>query len=278
MALIKIIKFFFSKAFWVSIGVYIVLLLIGIWCLLMYLDVVTLHAETIKVPDLRSYHQTELKNILEVEKLGFEIMDSVFVEKQQGGIVIEQTPDSGAFVKEGRKIYVTISAYDAPKVTIPNLQDDDKRNVIAQFQSIGLRVGNISYVPYHCTDCLVRVEIDHIIIEPGSRLDQGTTVDLVFGGGKSDQFIPMPVLIGLGFEEVREKLMQAGLIISSAVCDADFTEEDSSKAKIFKQIPDFNNDEILFLGSAVQVFFTIDSNKIPEIPIDSLETVRPNEF
>ena len=278
MALIKIIKFFFSKAFWVSIGVYIVLLLIGIWCLLMYLDVVTLHAETIKVPDLRSYHQTELKNILEVEKLGFEIMDSVFVEKQQGGIVIEQTPDSGAFVKEGRKIYVTISAYDAPKVTIPNLQDDDKRNVIAQFQSIGLRVGNISYVPYHCTDCLVRVEIDHIIIEPGSRLDQGTMVDLVFGGGKSDQFIPMPVLIGLGFEEVREKLMQAGLIISSAVCDADFTEEDSSKAKIFKQIPDFNNDEILFLGSAVQVFFTIDSNKIPEIPIDSLETVRPNEF
>ena len=278
MALIKIIKFFFSKAFWVSIGVYIVLLLIGIWCLLMYLDVVTLHAETIKVPDLRSYHQTELKNILEVEKLGFEIMDSVFVEKQQGGIVIEQTPDSGAFVKEGRKIYVTISAYDAPKVTIPNLQDDDKRNVIAQFQSIGLRVGNISYVPYHCTDCLVRVEIDHIIIEPGSRLDQGTTVDLVFGGGKSDQFIPMPVLIGLGFEEVREKLMQDGLIISSAVCDADFTEEDSSKAKIFKQIPNFNNDEILFLGSAVQVFFTIDSNKIPEIPIDSLETVRPNEF
>ena len=278
MALIKIIKFFFSKAFWVSIGVYIVLLLIGIWCLLMYLDVVTLHAETIKVPDLRSYHQTELKNILEVEKLGFEIMDSVFVEKQQGGIVIEQTPDSGAFVKEGRKIYVTISAYDAPKVTIPNLQDDDKRNVIAQFQSIGLRVGNISYVPYHCTDCLVRVEIDHIIIEPGSRLDQGTTVDLVFGGGKSDQFIPMPVLIGLGFEEVREKLMQAGLIISSAVCDADFTEEDSSKAKIFKQIPDFNNDEILFLGSAVQVFLTTDSNKIPEIPIDRLETVRPNEF
>lgn len=244
----------------------------------MYLDVVTLHAETIKVPDLRSYHQTELKNILEVEKLGFEIMDSVFVEKQQGGIVIEQTPDSGAFVKEGRKIYVTISAYDAPKVTIPNLQDDDKRNVIAQFQSIGLRVGNISYVPYHCTDCLVRVEIDHIIIEPGSRLDQGTTVDLVFGGGISDQFIPMPVLIGLGFEEVREKLMQAGLIISSAVCDADFTEEDSSKAKIFKQIPNFNNDEILFLGSAVQVFLTTDSNKIPEIPIDRLETVRPNEF
>ena len=278
MAIVKIIKFIFSKAFWVSIGVYLMLLIIGTWCLLVYLDIITLHGETIKVPNLRSYHETELENLLKADKLSFEIMDSVFVEKQQGGIVIEQTPDSGAFVKEGRKIYVTISAYDAPKVTVPNLRYDDKRNVIAQFQSIGLRVGRISYVPAACTDCLERVEIDSIPVEPGRRLDQGTTVDLVFGGGKSDQFITMPVLIGLSFKEVKEKIMQAGLVIGSAVCDQEFTEEDSSNAQVFKQIPDFNKGEVLFLGSAVQVFFTTDSNKIPEIPIDSLETQSINEF
>lgn len=278
MALVKIIKFIFSKAFWVSIGVYIILAIIGIWCLLMYLDVVTLHGQVIKVPNLRSFHETELENILKVEKLGYEIMDSVFVEKQEGGIVVEQSPDSGAFVKEGRKIYITISAYDAPKVTIPNLQYDDKRNVIAQFQSIGLRVGKISYVPSACTDCLERVEIDSIQVEPGTRLDQGTTVDLVFGGGESDQFIPMPVLIGLDFLELKEKVLQAGLVIGSAVCDSEFTSEDSLKAKVFKQIPDFKNEEILFLGSAVQVFLTTDSNKIPEIPIESEETVNPDEI
>ena len=49
-------------------------------------------------------------------------------------------------------------------------------------------------------------------------------------------------------------------------------------AKVFKQIPDFDNEEVLFLGSAVQIFFTTDNNKIPEIPIDSLETVNENEL
>ena len=88
----------------------------------------------------------------------------------------------------------------------------------------------------------------------------------------------MPVLIGLRFEEVKEKVMQAGLVIGSAVCDEEFTEEDSTNAQVFKQIPDFNKGEVLFLGSAVQVFFTTDSNKIPEIPIDSLETQSINEF
>ncbi len=279
MALVRIIKFIFSKAFWVSIGVYLVMVIVGIWALLTYLDVITLHGETIKVPDLRSFHETELENYLKSQKLSYQIMDSVFVEKSQGGLVIEQKPDSGAFVKEGRKIYVTISAYNAPQVSLPNLKYDDKRNVIAQFQSIGLKVGNISYIPSVCVDCLERVEIDSTELEPGTKLNQGSSVDLVFGGGKSDQFTPVPILIGMTMEEAKEKVMQAGLIIGSMVTDEEFTAEDSSNARIYRQIPDYKNDEILFLGSAVQVFLTLDSNKIPEIPIDSLQTEDvPNEF
>ena len=42
--------------------------------------------------------------------------------------------------------------------------------------------------------------------------------------------------------------MQAGLVIGSAVCDEEFTEEDSTNAQVFKQIPDFNKGEVLFLG------------------------------
>ncbi len=278
MSFVRIVKFIFSKAFWVSIGVYLVLVFIGVWSLLLYLDAVTLHGETIKVPDLRSFHETELESYLDAQKLKYQIMDSVFVEKQQGGIVIEQKPDSGSLVKEGRKIYVTISSYDAPKITVPNLQYDDKRNVIAQFQSIGLKIGQITYIPAECVDCLVRIERDSVPIEPGTRLDQGTEIDLVFGGGKSDQFTPVPILIGMNMEEAREKVMQAGLVIGSSVCDEEFSTEDSAAAKIYRQIPDFNNDEILFLGSAVQLFYTLDSNKIPEIPIDSLETDVPNEL
>ena len=278
MSLVRVIKFVFSKAFWVSIGVYLVLLIVGIWALLTYLDVITLHGETVKVPNLRTYHETELENLLKVEGLKYQIMDSVFVENSQGGLVIEQTPDSGALVKDGRKIYVTISAYDAPKVTVPNLQYDDKRNVIAQFQSIGLKVGVISYIPSACVDCLERVEKDSIEVIPGEKLDQGTSVDLVFGGGKSDQFIPVPTLIGLSFEEAKERVMQAGLVIGSTIIDDEFSGEDSVDAKVFRQIPGFANDEILFLGSAVQLFFTLDSNKIPEIPIDSLEMDIPDEY
>ena len=85
----------------------------------------------------------------------------------------------------------------------------------------------------------------------------------------------MPSLIGLTLEDVREKLLQAGLVIGSAVPDEEFSGEDSLKARVFKQVPNSNNDAVLFLGSAVQVFLTTDSNKIPIIPIDRLETILP---
>ena len=49
MAIVKIIKFIFSKAFWVSIGVYLMLLIIGTWCLLVYLDMETNKLATVRI-------------------------------------------------------------------------------------------------------------------------------------------------------------------------------------------------------------------------------------
>lgn len=215
-------------------------------------------------------HTSEATSFAEGKKLQLQIADSVFIENEQGGIIVEQYPDSGYLVKDGRKIYVTISAYSAPKVPLPNLKYDDKRNVIAQLKSIGFKIGNIKYIPSNCTDCLEHIEIDSTMIEPGSKLDQGSKIDLVFGGGKSDQFSPVPVLIGMNLEEMSTAIKNAGLKIGSVIPDAEYSSEDSLLIRVYKQIPTHDQKDLLFLGSAMQVFLTTDDNKIPEITIDSL--------
>ena len=76
------------------------LFILGIWALFQYLNSYTLHGEEIKVPDLRGYHVSEIENLLINESLNYVIVDSIYVEKEGGGMVMEQIPDSGFHVKK----------------------------------------------------------------------------------------------------------------------------------------------------------------------------------
>jgi len=266
----KFILFIFTKKFWVNLGVFLVLFVIGIWALFSYLDSRTLHGEEIKVPLVMGYHITEAGNLLEQEQLGYKIMDSIYVEKLAGGMVVEQNPDSGMMVKEGRKIYVTLSSYATPKIPVPSVNSDQKRNVIAQLTSMGFKVGKIRYVPSICEDCLLYFEIDSVKVKPGTRLDIGSKLDLVLGGGASDQFIPIPYLINERLIGLEETVLNTGLIPGSIVVDGEFSSEDSIQAFVYKQIPEPGGNDV-HLGSAITLFVTTDHNKLPNGELDTLQ-------
>ena len=249
------------------IGAYAVLVCIMLYGLFSYLNSYTLHGEELAVPNIRGYHISEVEHLLANESLGFVVVDSIYVEKVGGGMVMEQIPDSGFLVKMDRKIYLTLSAYQAPKIPLPNLKFDDRRNVIAQLRAIGFKVDSISYIPSECVDCLEFIEIRGKRIPPGTKLDIGTSLALVLGGGKSDQFVPIPYLGGMSMADALETTKQAGLKISVMVLDAEFTASDSLNAFVYKQIPAPTNNPSAYLGSPIQLFFTTDDNKRPEIPI-----------
>ena len=116
--------------------------------------------------------------------MNYVVIDSAsFNPKFPPKSVIEQNPVPGDFVKENRKIYLTLNPSNYRKVTIPNVLDQTKRQVVIQLKSLGLRIGKERYIKDLGRDVVRRLEIDRKQIKPGDRLPKNTVIDLVLGDG-----------------------------------------------------------------------------------------------
>ena len=179
-----ILKYFKSKEFIrtiISIGV---ILLILIFALMKWLNYHTKHDQRIRVPDLEQLSLNETENVLKEVNLRFVVIDSaIFNPKFPPRTVIEQNPVGGDFVKENRKIYLTLNPSGYRKITVPNVIDQTKRQVVVQLKSIGFRIGKERYIPDLGKDVVRGLEINKKEIKPGDKLAKNSIIDLVLGDG-----------------------------------------------------------------------------------------------
>ena len=120
-------RFLKSKSFFIQIGIAIVsvsLLIMGIkW----WLSFTTNHDQKIQVPDLNKMSLSNVETKLKELNLDFLVIDSAsYNPKYPKRSVIEQTPESGSFVKEKRKVYLTLNPSKYRDITIPNLNGRSK--------------------------------------------------------------------------------------------------------------------------------------------------------
>ena len=181
MNLLQYVK---SKEFLRTIILVFAFSLLLIFALIKWLSYHTKHDEKIAVPNLEKLSLAETEKILEEYKLNYVVIDSAsFNPKFPPKSVIEQNPLPGDFVKENRKIYLTLNPSDYRKVTIPNVLDQTKRQVVIQLKSLGLRIGKERYIKDLGRDVVRGLEIDKKQIKPGDRLPKNTVIDLVLGDG-----------------------------------------------------------------------------------------------
>jgi beta-lactam-binding protein with PASTA domain len=87
---------------------------------------------------------------------------------------------------------------------------------------------------------------------------------LVLGGGLSKTTTKIPELIGLNLEQAENKLAQYSLNLGGLNYDENpEIENDTIVPFIWKQKPDPESGAKLNLGDLVDVWFTIDSIKLP---------------
>ena len=145
----------------------------------------TKHDEKILVPNLEKLSMTEMENKLDELNLRFVVIDSAsFNPKFPPQSVIEQDPLAGDYVKENRKIYLTLNPSDYRKISIPNVLGQTKRQVVIQLKSVGFRVGKERYIPDLGKDVVRGLEKNGKEIEPGSKLPKNSVIDLVLGDGE----------------------------------------------------------------------------------------------
>lgn len=185
MNLIQYIK---SKEFLRTLIMMLVLVIILIYGLSKWMGYHTKHDERIKVPNLEQLSLEDTEKALNAVKLNFVVIDSAsFNPKFPPKSVIEQNPIAGDFVKENRKIYLTLNPSGYRKITIPNVIDQTKRQVVIQLRSMGFRIGKERYIPDLGKDVVRGLESKGVEIKPGEKLPKNTKIDLVLGDGFEDR-------------------------------------------------------------------------------------------
>jgi beta-lactam-binding protein with PASTA domain len=257
-------NFIFSKTFLKNLGLAAVIVVGFIMALLIWLNFYTRHGQSRPVPDFMGLSMDQTVRLAKKSKVRFQIIDSVYTSEVPRGCIAEQNPKAGFKVKKWRNIMLTINAFNPEMVAMPNLVNLPKRQAFALIESSGLEMGTPRYIPDISIDVVIKQLFNGREIQEGDSIQKGSVIDLVLGKGLSNQRTSVPDLIGMNFEEAKNRIFGASLTLVTSIYDNTIISgADSANAFVFKQNPDFNNEATLQLGSSIYLWLTVDSAKLP---------------
>ena len=139
------LKDFFSfkknRAFWLNLIAMPVVVIAIIFGVLHWLDNYTHHGQSIIVPNVKGLPLQQAEAEFNKKNLKTVVIDSNFVKGMPAGAVLEQKPTSGAKVKTGRTVYLTINTVEMPKVAIPDIIDNSSyRQAEARLRALGFKL------------------------------------------------------------------------------------------------------------------------------------------
>ncbi|WP_026915282.1 PASTA domain-containing protein [Christiangramia portivictoriae] len=178
-------RFIFSKTFLIQLVLAGIVLIILAFLAMQWLDYSTNQDQRIEVPDLARMNLDKVEDRLDEMDLDFEILDSAnFNPDFPRYSVIDQAPAPGKFVKEDRKIYLTLNPSGYRKVEIPqNLIRKTRRQVEPTLRSLGFEIGEVSYKPDIAEDAVLEIRHKGKLVEAGEKLMKTSVLDLVLGDG-----------------------------------------------------------------------------------------------
>lgn len=177
-------KFIFSKTFLIQLVLAVIAIVVVAFLALKWLDFSTNQDQRIEVPDLSKMSLDRVDARLAQLELQYEILDSANYNPDFPRYsVIEQVPEPGQYVKENRKIYLTLNPSGYQKVMVPDLIRRTRRQAEPTLRSIGFEIGDITYKPDIAKDAVLELRHDGEKIEPGDELMKTSKIDLVLGDG-----------------------------------------------------------------------------------------------
>ncbi len=178
------LKFLTSKTFLQQLLIAVIVIIVLSFSILMWLKISTNHDQKIKVPSLAKMSLDDVEATLTKIDLRFEILDSSNYNPEFPKYsVIEQIPKAGKFVKENRKIYITLNRSGYPYIQIPDVVGRTRRQAEPTLIAMGFKIGEVTFQPYIAEDEVLELQFKGITIEPGDELQKTTVIDLVLGDG-----------------------------------------------------------------------------------------------
>jgi beta-lactam-binding protein with PASTA domain len=238
-----------------AIGSVIVVVLIAFYSLGYY----TRHGSGIPVPKITGIQIDRALSTLKEQGFGVSI-DSVYVLDQAPGTVIEQDPDAGTNVKEGRVIYLKIVKNQAPNVALPDILDAPYISAEATLSNYGIKIGDTTYKSDIARDHVLEIKFAGQPIQPGTKIPKGSKVDLVLGDGSGASEVEIPDLVNQDLDAARFVLKQSGVVLGTITYQGAIT--DSTNLVIVAQSP-AKTDSVTKVSNGTRINVTVTQGKKP---------------
>jgi len=189
-----------GRSFLFHLGVVLLLSVIIVVAVFATLHWLTKHGEEVIVPKVAG---TDLNTATAtLRSRHFEVyVDSVYEPALKPLRVLKQVPDSGAAVKEGRTIFLTVNMLVPPHIRMPNLVDLSFRSAQMLLRNNKLLMGDTIFVPDIASGAVRKQLYKGEVIRPGEMISQGSRISLVVGNGLGNTEFDMPSVMGLSVDE-----------------------------------------------------------------------------
>lgn len=255
------IKFLGSRYFWINLVIAAILLVVIVQFTMSSLKGFTNHGESITVPDLHNLSIPEVEQKLKALKLDYYINDSSYLLKKKPNIVLDQDPEPNAKVKQGRKIYLTVTRRIPPPVRMPNVIDLNLLFAKKALENAGLNVGQLTYRPGLAKNKVIEQQYLGKPLLAGAEIPKGSKIDLVLTDGLGETKGEVPNLIGLTYDQAKWALNTLNFNVGYVEWDPSV--QDKNTAVIYKQMPEYTPGaptEINY-GEAIDIYLT---QELPE--------------
>ena len=217
----------------------------------MFIKIYARQGQEYELPDVVGSHIEEVQanNPLELDIV---VMDSIFRPGQEGGLILTQDPKPGTMVKQGRKIYITMTAYTPEDAVLPELAGLTVRQAVSELMSEGLEVGKLTCVEDPYKNIIVDQTCKGKTIYAGQQIERGSVVDLIVGIGDSSGRSVVPFAIGKTRDKVRRDILSASLNVGREHFNGVKHRE---TAVVYRQEPDYTGVSKYPYGTEVELWY-----------------------
>jgi beta-lactam-binding protein with PASTA domain len=160
------------------------------------------NVDKVRVPELREFTPAKAQKKLQKRRLRLAVRDSLYQESIPAGSIVDQAPDAGKQIKQGRRVFVDISK-GVHLYPVPEIKRVSLREARLQLESSQLQIGSVGYIS---SADFPEGTIVEQLPRPGVSLVRNSRVDLKISSGPPSAPKRIPDLVGLPIEVVEDTL------------------------------------------------------------------------
>lgn len=168
-------------------------------------------SKTVRVPNLVGKTVDQALQLMVEHDLALVQPKEQFSDKVPKGQIMTQLPYANALVKEGRRIYVTVSK-GVELASVPNVRGMTLRDARLAMMRAGLSIGDVTYEQHDS------VEANRVLAQsspPGSDLGYGSVCHVVLSRGPAT--VSIPDVRSLTLQQATEALRVSGFTVAPIV-------------------------------------------------------------